>query len=256
MVTITNKEICDLKSVVTAVQAGIICTMKQVRLVVFDIMGTIIEDRGQVADSFAVALSRRGFSVPAEEIKEIKGAAKREAIRNLISRQQGGSQGIDEVLVDLVYGDFRALLEAKCSNGGAAPITGVSESLNWLNERGIAAAATTGFYRKVTDLLISAVGWSNRFSAIVCSEDVAYGRPAPYMIFRCMELLRIHSVHEVINVGDTPLDIQAGNNAGVGASVGVLTGVHARSRLAMENPSALIASVAELPRFIQQHIRS
>lgn len=230
--------------------------MRQVRLVVLDIMGTIIEDRGQVADSFASALSRRGFSVPSEDINEIKGASKREAIRKLISRQQNGVVNTDEALVDVVYEDFRALLEASCSNGGAAPIPGVSEALRRLKEQGIAVAATTGFYRKVTDLLLRAVGWNDTFGAIVCSEDVACGRPAPYMIFRCMERLGVQDVREVINVGDTPLDIQAGNNAGVGASLGVLTGVHTRNRLALEKPSALIESAAELPSFIERHVRS
>ena len=41
-------------------------------------------------------------------------------------------------------------------------------------------------------------------------HDVAQGRPAPYMIFRAMERTGITSVAEVLNIGDTVLDIQSG----------------------------------------------
>ena len=52
-----------------------------------------------------------------------------------------------------------------------------------------------------------------------------WGRPAPYMIFRAMEAVGVTQWREVINVGDTPLDLQAGTNAGVLGVAGVLTGL-------------------------------
>ena len=47
-------------------------------------------------------------------------------------------------------------------------------------------------------------------NAVVCGDDVAQGRPAPYLIFRAMEKSGVTSVHQVTNVGDTVLDLQAG----------------------------------------------
>jgi phosphoglycolate phosphatase-like HAD superfamily hydrolase len=57
-------------------------------------------------------------------------------------------------------------------------------------------------------------------------------------------------VHQVGAVGDTVLDLQAGYNAGVALNVGVLSGAHARSKLAAEPHTHLIASVADLPALI------
>jgi phosphoglycolate phosphatase-like HAD superfamily hydrolase len=51
------------------------------------------------------------------------------------------------------------------------------------------------------------------FAANICSDDVRVGRPSPYMIFHAMEASGIDSVRQVLNVGDTPLDIQAGSRA-------------------------------------------
>ena len=85
--------------------------------------------------------------------------------------------------------------------------------------------------------------------AVVCGDDVAEGRPAPYMIFRAMELTRTASVHHVANVGDTTLDLLAGHHAGVRWNIGVLSGAHDAARLAGAPHTHLAASVAVLPAF-------
>ena len=70
------------------------------------------------------------------------------------------------------------------------------------------------------------------------------------MIFRTMEAAGVKSVREVINVGDTPLDLQAGTNAGVRDVIGVLTGLHTQERLQREPHTVLLPSVAKLPEWI------
>ena len=82
--------------------------------------------------------------------------------------------------------------------------------------------------------------------AVICGDDVKQGRPAPYMIFRAMEAAGTVNVRHVLNVGDTISDLQAAHNAGVGFSVGVLSGAHTREQLAREPHTCLIESVADL----------
>ena len=91
------------------------------------------------------------------------------------------------------------------------------------------------------------------FGANICSEDVKIGRPAPFMIFRAMEATGVADVREVLNVGDTKLDLQSGNRAGVLGVVGVLTGIQTEDKLRAESPSHLIPSVAEIPTLIENH---
>jgi phosphoglycolate phosphatase-like HAD superfamily hydrolase len=73
------------------------------------------------------------------------------------------------------------------------------------------------------------------------------------MIFHAMEASGIDNVRQVLNVGDTPLDIQAGTRAGVLGVIGVLSGVHKEARLSEEGPSYLIPSVADIPPLIEAH---
>jgi len=227
--------------------------MGTVRLVILDIGGTIIEDNGEVIASFSAALAANGLEVSEAELKEVKGSAKRDVIKKFVERQWGADDRGNEERIRKAYGDFKAELEIKFSNGGVKPIPGAESTFAWLKARNIACATTTGFYRSVTQTILNSAGWQNMFAANICSDDVKDGRPAPFMIFHAMEASRIDDVREVLNVGDTPLDLQAGSRAGVRGVIGVLSGVHQRDRLLRESPSHLIGSVADLPALIETH---
>jgi phosphonatase-like hydrolase len=94
------------------------------------------------------------------------------------------------------------------------------------------------------------LGWEKHFAAMVASDDVTVGRPAPYMLFHAMETAGVKNIAEVMAVGDTPLDLQAASNAGVRGMVGVLSGVGTREQLSREPHTDIIQSVADLPALL------
>jgi phosphoglycolate phosphatase len=223
--------------------------MPSIKLVIFDIAGTIVEEGGEVLEAFGAALSKHCIPFTDAELREWKGASKREVIRHFVGRQEVGHEGVD---VECVYADFRELLEQHYRGNGVMAIRGVAKTFAWLRERGIHIATTSGFYREVAELILERAGWRGTFAANISSSDVDMGRPAPFMIFRAMEAAGVTRVQEVINVGDTPLDLQAGTNAGVRGVVGVLTGLHKEDRLRREPHTDLVPSVADLPAMIQE----
>ncbi|HTT24200.1 MAG TPA: phosphonatase-like hydrolase [Candidatus Sulfotelmatobacter sp.] len=221
--------------------------MSRVKLVIFDIAGTIIEDHGEVIRAFANALMENGIPFVEDELKKWKGASKCEVIRHFVARAD--PKGEDEQKVETSYRSFRAQLE-RCYSEKVVPVAGAVETFHWCREHGILLATTTGFYREISELVLRQVGWRDFFAANISSSDVREGRPAPYMIFRAMEATGVKSVKEVVNVGDTPLDLQSGWNAGVTGRVGVLTGAHSRESLEREPHTHIINSIAELPELI------
>ena len=227
--------------------------MPKVKLVIFDIGGTIIEDHGEVLDAFSAALEKNGIRATRQELTELKGASKLYVITRFVERQWGKEDAGNEARIAKAYRDFKSQLENKFSNGGVKPIPGAAATFAWLKARGIVCATTTGFYRSVTDLILKSAGWQDTFAANICSDDVKDGRPAPYMIFRAMEATGIADVREVLNIGDTRLDLQAGTRAGVLGVIGVLTGIQKEDRLLPESPSQLISSVADIPTLIETH---
>ena len=224
--------------------------MDAIKLVIFDIAGTIIEDHGEVVSAFAGALDKHRIPYTDDELKEWKGSSKEEVIRHFVERQGGGA--VLESAVGIVYADFRIALERHYREKGVVPIVGAADTFAWLRERGIRIATTSGFYREVSELILESTGWRGMLAASISSSDVPAGRPAPYMIFRAMEAASVTSVREVVNVGDTPLDLQAGTNAGVRGVVGVLTGLHGKERLQEEPHTALLPGVGDLPAWLEK----
>ncbi len=224
-----------------------------IELVIFDIAGTLIEDHDEVTDSFLAALRNNGIEIADDEIKEWKGSSKREVIGHFVARQFGSCR--IGPLIEQTYSNFRFLIEKRYAGGAVIPIAGANDTLRWLRERNMKIATTTGFYRELRDTILRSAGWENAFDVNVCSDDVAHGRPAPDMIFRAMQLTGVRDAANIVNVGDTPLDLQAGANAKVGAAVAVLTGKHTAERLQREPHTAIIPSVRELPRLLEQLAR-
>lgn len=223
--------------------------MSRIKLVVFDIAGTIIEDHGEVVHAFTKALAENDIPFVESELLQWKGASKREVIRHFAGKLD--LKGYLDEKVEAAYRTFRSELE-RCYSENLTPIAGAADTFRWCKSQGIMIATTTGFYREISDLVLNRTGWENFFVANISSSDVRQGRPAPYMIFHAMEAAGISNVAEVMNVGDTPLDLQAGTNAGVEAVVGVLTGAHDRQTLEREPHTHIINSVAELPGLIER----
>ncbi len=220
----------------------------RIALVVFDMAGTTIEDGGQVPEAFGAVLAARGLSVTDDELRAVRGASKREAIRTLIERQRPALlPQAEEVFV--AFCDYLGRLYRE---GGIGTIGGAADTFAWLRACGIKVALTTGFDRSITDLILQTVGWDrDTVDAVVCGDDVTEGRPAPFLIYRAMEATGTHRVREVAIVGDTALDLQAGDNAGVGLTIGVLSGAHRREQLARAPHTHVLSSVADLSGLLE-----
>lgn len=223
--------------------------MPAIKLVVFDIAGTIIEDHGEVVRAFSAALEKNGISFTKDELKRRMGASKREVIRHF-AQQLGTATQLPDI-VETTYGCFRDELE-KLYTERITPIDGAAATFQWCRHHDIQIATATGFYREISDLILTKNGWKDVFTANISSSDVRMGRPAPYMIFRAMEASGVQGVQQVINVGDTPLDLQSARNAGVRGNIGVLSGSYDRQSLEREPHTHVINSIAELPALIER----
>lgn len=219
-----------------------------IQLVVLDVGGTIIEDRGDVVATLQSTMARRGIVVTAAEIGPWRGAAKRSVIQHFIDLRSKKNDAERQVLVGEIYQDFNAQLNEAYRT--VPPIAGAEEAIRKLRENGYLVAATTGFDREIVVPIFHRLGWEKYFAAIVASNDVSRGRPSPYMLFHAMETAQVDSVGAVMAVGDTPLDLQAASNAGLRGTVGVLSGAGTEEQLRREPHTHLLASVAGLPALL------
>jgi phosphonatase-like hydrolase len=195
-----------------------------IRLVVLDIGGTLIPDHGEVPEAMHSAFAHGGLDVSFAEIGDWRGASKRGMIKHFVELR-AKPQADREALTETIYADFSR--QADVAYKDVRPIAGAEEAMAEMRRDGLKLATTTGFGRELNEAIFRRLGWGEQFAISINSDDVIDGRPAPYMIFRAMEAAHVESVAEVVAVGDTPLDLQAANNAGVRGVIGVYSGVAA-----------------------------
>jgi phosphonatase-like hydrolase len=243
----------SLKALAVAAVAGpsaVGAEPPKIRLVALDVGGTILQDHGDIVEALRNSMGRRQIVVSAAEIVPWRGAAKRAVIRNFVDLQSKLNEAGRQTLSAEIYRTF--VEQVNQAYKTVPPVEGAEQAIRKLRESGYLIATTTGFDREIVMPIFHRLGWEKYFAAIVASDDVAQGRPAPYMLFHAMETAGVTSVAEVMAVGDTPLDLQAASNAGVRGMVGVLTGVGTREQLSREPHTDIIQSVADLPALLER----
>jgi phosphonoacetaldehyde hydrolase len=194
----------------------------RIGLVVFDWAGTLV-DYGSFAPVVALqkVFARRGVRVIAAHAREPMGRSKREHIAAVLGMPEIELQWL-KVLgrpasradLEAMYRDFQitqlAVLE---SYSRLTP--GALDVLGYLRARATRVGTTTGYFRQAADMVLAAAEKQGFVpDHAVCAEDVSAGRPAPWMIYSCMEALQVFPPARVVVVGDTVADMQAARNAG------------------------------------------
>lgn len=238
--------------------------MQPIQVVIFDMAGTTVTDRHEVEQCFAQAARETGLVVSDERILAMQGLAKRYVFETLWTEQLGADHPAIKAHVDTSYGCFTEVLENHYHTHDILPTEGCLAAFAFLRERNISIALTTGFYRKVTDIILKKLGWfegldaqyvgtpQTTIQASIASDEVPKGRPHPFMIQRAMQLLSVREPQAVVNVGDTPSDLLSGRAAGVGVNLGITNGTHSEEQLRPYPADKLLTSLAELPGLVAE----
>lgn len=232
----------------------------------FDMAGTTVRDNDEVLHCFAVACRQEGINAPVQRLNALMGVSKLEVFQ-LLWREQLGESTPLEIMAEKSrdsFQAFRTILENYYRSHPVVPTEGALETFEWLRQRGVKIALNTGFYRIVTNIILNKLGWlaglnpqyiggvGSTIDFSVASDEVPQGRPAPYMIHRAMRFLDIADPKEVLKIGDTPVDLAEGRNAGCAASLAVVNGTHSRAELEMLDHDGLLGSLLELPEWLEK----
>lgn len=214
-----------------------------------DMAGTTVFDGDAVNLCLRQALEHVArHTATREAVNRVMGIAKPVAIAQLLNKSDPGDPLVQEVLADFQ----ERMLSFYRTSPTVREIPGAADVFRRLRGQGIGVALDTGFSRPIANAVLERLGWDREglIDASVTVDDVPAGRPAPYMIFRAMELTGVIAVRSVIKVGDTPVDLLEGDNAQCGMVVGVTEGSHTADQLRAYPHTALIPTIRELPDLI------
>ena len=200
---------------------------KNIRLLVCDMAGTTINEKGVIHKALKNTLKRMGYEVNNKDTESWRGKDKRQILYGHIYKQNLDPPGIINVAPMVRQAEKNLMIELeKCyfEDGVELIDDGLLDFFDNIRIRGVKVALNTGYPKHFQDKIIKNLGLENNVNSWISSEDTKYGRPAPYMIHRLMEENLIDSVNQVAKVGDSVNDMLEGKNAGCGLVVGVLTG--------------------------------
>jgi len=235
------------------------------RLVMFDMAGTTVRDNDEVLFCFAEACRQEGILADTARLNALMGVSKLEVFQ-MLWREQLGTAGAPDLVTQNAGRTFRVfknILEDYYHAHEVVPTEGALEVFEWLRARNVKIALNTGFYRAVTDIILNKLGWLAGLDAnyvggggsvidfSISSSEVPQGRPAPFMIQRAMSVFGIEDPKQVVKVGDTPVDLAEGRNAGCALSLAVTNGTHSRAELEVLDNDGLLLSLHELPGVLE-----
>jgi phosphonatase-like hydrolase len=239
--------------------------MKNIELVIFDMAGTTVRDQKEVETCFAQACKFTDLEVNEERILALQGYSKIEVFRMLWNEKIGETHADFAKNVQYSYENFTRILEEHYLNHSILPTDYCLEIFEYLRAKNIKIALTTGFYRKVTNIILNKLEWLEGLNSdylndsgkglidlSIASDEVENGRPQPDMILKAVKTLDIKDLKNVINIGDTPSDLQSGKSAGVALSLGVCNGTHSRSLLEGYPNDGLLANLSELKAILNK----
>lgn len=227
--------------------------MRNIELVVFDIAGTTVSDKGDIAVAFVDSFKKHGYDVPAAEVNIVMGFRKKDAIKTLLQKFYPDQENPEEAIEKIHDAFLQNIMSFYKNDPDLQPLPFAEETFESLHQRGIKVALNTGFTKGITEVITSRLKWnkSGLIDHIVSSDEVPQGRPHPFMIRSIMNVLGVKEVNKVAKVGDTQVDVQEGRNAGCGLVVSVTTGAYTREQLEKYDPDYIIDSLRELPALIQ-----
>ena len=217
---------------------------QKIKMLVCDMAGTIIQENNLVYRQLYNTIKQIKTNVTLEDIYKYKGYHKREVINNFVI-----SENLNPKYTEGLYRIFnQSLIELYTSPNSDIKLVDpeIPDFFKDLQKKNIKITLNTGYNSYIQQCLIKKFNLHNCIDDYISSSDVYLGRPHPFMIYKLMDRNHIRNPKQIIKIGDTPIDIQEGKNAGC-FTVSVLTGDQKSINiLKKEQPDKIIEKITDL----------
>ncbi len=216
----------------------------RIRAILFDLDGTLVDSRIDVADAINHALAELGLAMfSREEIFRFVGNGIERSFRRLFTARVSGKV-LSEQAPDL-YQEGLRLYRAYYSQhllDHTTPFPEVNATLAALGGR--AKAVITNKRQEPSVAILKGLGLLDHFQTVIGGDRVGAKKPAPDAVLVALQALDA-GPEETVLVGDSPDDVAAARAVGV-LSVGAAYGYHGREPLVEAGADRIIDRPGEL----------
>lgn len=181
--------------------------LEDIKAILFDLDGTLIDSMWVWSDIDREYLKRFSMQLPKEFHEEIQGASFYETavyFKNYFSIPDSLEQ-IQKDWNDMA--EYRYTHEVQLKEG-------VTEFLMQAKNQGIRMGIATSNSSRLTEKVLEALGVRGYFDAVVTSDEVIHGKPAPDIYLEGAKRLAVKPGHCLV-FEDVPAGIIAGTSAGM-----------------------------------------
>ncbi len=210
----------------------------KVKLVVFDLDGTLVNAYEAIVKSVNFTLKKMGYpeAAPKKICKAVGWGDKR--LLAVFVKENDLEQAL------LIYrAHHRASLRKY-----AKLLAFTQEVLTYLRRRKYKIAIASNRPTEFTHIIVEHLGIKKYFDYILCADTLQQGKPHPQILLKIMKQFNMDA-SEAIFVGDMAVDIQTARNAGV-RGIAVPTGSSTLSEIKKARPFKIIKNLAFLKEYL------
>lgn len=196
-----------------------------IKLVIFDMDGTLLNSIVDLAEACNVMLEKRGF--PLHEVKEYQYFVG-DGMRKLVERCLPEKEAADSEYVETALRDFLAYYQLHSADH-TRPYDGIPELVKELTQKGIGVAVATNKRQDALELLLKKIFPDITWAAAYGQRAGVPIKPDPQVVYDILENTGVPA-DEVLYLGDTAVDMRTADNAGV-KKIAVLWGYRTRQEL-------------------------
>ena len=214
--------------------------------IIFDLDGTLVNSLEDIADSMNNVLQR--YSLPGHKLQAYKHFVGK-GIKNLV-REAIPEASQEEAFISQCYGSMMEEYRNNCVNK-SQPYDGIVELLNSLTTFNMKLAVLSNKEHELTKKVVTALLPKCHFEEVIgVSADIPR-KPNPFGALLISQQLGIEP-ENIIYVGDTDVDMQTANSAGM-CAVGALWGFRTKEELMASGAKHLISQPLELNQILRDH---
>lgn len=213
---------------------------KQIRLLIFDWDGTLMDSADQIVHCMQLAAEECRITAPSrEEVEAIIGLGLPEALEILFPQ-------LNATRRHFIRGRYAWHFVAG-TGGESRMFPGAREMLYQLKAKGYRMTVATGKSRMGLDRVLEKTGLQDFFHATRCADETI-SKPHPLMLEQLLEKFKAKPENALM-IGDTTYDLEMAHRIGM-PSVGVTYGVHKDADLLLFEPLQLLDDVPSLSKFL------
>ena len=212
--------------------------MKDIKLIIFDLDGTLVDAYLAIIKSFNYAMQKMGYpKQDALTIRRAVGWGDENLLMPFVREK-------DLKLALKIYRQHHktSLVKYSCL------FPRVKKLLIYLKNKGYKLAVASNRPTEFSWILIRHLGLRKYFDYVLCADKLRHIKPHPEILNKIMKKLSLKP-YQTIYVGDMVIDAQAGRRAGIKTII-VPTGSSTKSEIKKQKPYRIIRGITDLLKLL------